>query len=72
MFYFMMGCGLGAYFMSLYYTHDKDIGKVVEHAQRDSVFWVQRIKELCQSRGGKEFWLSNCFNRGVFLLTFIR
>lgn len=53
MFYFMIGCGLGAYFMSLYYTHNKDIGKVVEHAQRDSAFWFEKIKELCQKRGGK-------------------
>ena len=50
MLYFIIGCGLGAYFMSLYYTHNKNIGKVIDHAQKDCVFWIHKIKELCKKK----------------------
>jgi hypothetical protein len=53
MLYFTIGFGLGAYFMSLYHIHDKNFGKVAEHAHKDWSFFISKIKELCQNRNSK-------------------
>lgn len=53
MLYFMFGIGLGAYFMSLYHTHDKNIAKVIEHAQRDGYVCIEKIKQFCGEGRGR-------------------
>lgn len=50
MLYFITGCGFGAYVMSLYYSHDKNLGKVTEHLQQDGLYIVEQIKRFCASR----------------------
>ena len=50
MLYFIVGCGLGAYVMSLYHSHDKNLGKVTEHLQKDGVYIIEQIKRFCASR----------------------
>lgn len=50
MLYFITGCGFGAYVMSLYYSNNKNLGKVTEHLQKDSVYIIEYIKKFCPSR----------------------